>query len=299
MSRFLLLLATLLLTLNAHADLRVFACEPEWAALARELGHDHLHLTTATTAQQDPHHIQARPSLIARLRRADLLICTGADLEIGWLPVLLRRAANPHVQPGKPGYFEATRFVTLLDVPASVDRALGDLHPAGNPHIQTDPRNFLPVARALGERLAQLDPARAEDYRKGTADFLRRWRAALARWNPRARKLRGLKVVTHHKGWTYLGHWLGWQVVARLEPKPGVPPSTAHLAEVLETLKRQPAAGIIRAAYQPARPSRWLHERTGLPAVVLPFTVGGTPQARDLFGLFDDTLSRLETLSHE
>lgn len=295
----LLSLLLLLAALPAHADLRIFACEPEWAALARELGQDRVHLTVATNAHQDPHHIQARPSLIARLRRADLLVCTGADLEIGWLPVLLRRAANPRVQPGRPGHFLAADHVTLLDVPASVDRALGDIHPAGDPHIHTDPRNFVPIARALGARLAELDPAHAGDYQARTDDFLQRWQKALAGWQRRAQALEGLKVVTHHKGWTYLGHWLQWQVVARLEPKPGVPPSTAHLADVLETLKRNPAQGIVRAAYQPARPAAWLHERTGLPVVVLPYTVGGDDRASDLFGLFDDTLARLEALRHD
>ncbi len=294
-----LLLSLLSFAGAAEADLRVFACEPEWAALVRELGHERVRVTTATTAHQDPHHIQARPSLIARLRRADLLLCTGAGLEIGWLPVLQRRAANPRVQAGRPGYFMAADFVTLLDVPDKVDRAMGDVHPQGNPHIHTDPHNLLPVARALGERLARLDPDHAADYRRWTQDFLQRWQQALDGWDRRAHRLRGLRMVTHHKGWTYLGHWLGWTVVARLEPKPGVPPSSAHLAEVLQALERQPADGIVRAAYQPSRAAQWLHQRSGLPVVVLPYTVGGDAEARDLFSLYDDTLTRQERLRHD
>ncbi|RMG53916.1 MAG: zinc ABC transporter substrate-binding protein [Gammaproteobacteria bacterium] len=297
--RYLLLACILLASPLAVADLRVFACEPEWAALVRELGRDRVQVTAATGALQDPHHIQARPSLIARLRKADLLVCTGADLEIGWLPVLLRRAANPRVQPGQAGHFMATDYVTLLDVPESVDRALGDVHPQGNPHIQTDPHNMLPVARALGARLAELDAGHAADYRQWTEDFLHRWQQALAGWDQRARTLKGLRVVTQHKGWVYLGHWIDWQVVARLEPRPGVPPSAAHLAQVLQTVREHPVDGIVRAAYQPARPAEWLHQRTGLPVVVLPFTVGGSKEARDLFSLYDDTLSRLETLRHD
>ncbi len=186
MKRFTLLSALMLfipaLAQPASAAVRVFACEPEWGALAREIGGDEVSVFTATHALQDPHHIQARPSLIARMRRADLVIATGAQLEIGWLPVLLRQAANPRVQPGQPGYLAAADYVQKLDVPARVDRALGDIHPAGNPHIQTDPRNIGRVAAALAERLQQIDPQHAAAYAARYANFARRWQQALARW---------------------------------------------------------------------------------------------------------------------
>ncbi len=294
------LLVFLLLSLTsapALAELRVFACEPEWGALVRELGGERVTVYVATTAQQDPHHIQARPSLIGKLRRADLLVCTGAQLEIGWLPVLLRRAANPRVQPGRPGHFEAARHVTLLDVPASVDRAHGDVHPDGDPHIHTDPRNIEKVAVALGERLASLDPAHAEAWQRDTAAFLARWRMALQGWQARAEGLQGLPVVTQHKGWIYLVHWLGLREVIRLEPRPGVPPSASHLQKVLETVRQTPVKAILRAAYQPPRAADWLHDRIGVPVLVLPYTVGGNPRASDLFGLFDDTLAQLERVA--
>ena len=150
--------AVLLRPFGAEA-LEVFACEPEWAALATELGGDKVEVFSATTARQDPHQIQARPALIARLRSADLVICTGAELEIGWMPVLLRQAANARVQPGTPGYMEASQYVRLLEVPTRLDRAEGDIHPAGNPHIQSDPRNIAAVATALARRLSEIDPA--------------------------------------------------------------------------------------------------------------------------------------------
>ena len=145
----------------AHAALRVFACEPEWAAVAREIGGDKVETSSATSPDQDVHYLQARPSLIAQVRRADLVFCTGADLEVGWLPVLLRQAGNAKVQPGQPGYFEAASAVSMLEVPTSVDRSQGDVHPFGNPHIQTDPRNIAKVAAAVAERLAKLDVADA------------------------------------------------------------------------------------------------------------------------------------------
>ena len=277
----------------AAASLKVFACEPEWGALAKELGGDQLSVYTATTAFQDPHHIQARPGLIAKMRRADLLVCTGAQLEIGWLPVLLRQAGNERVQPGKPGNFAATDYVTALEKPASVDRSQGDVHPGGNPHIQTDPRNMAKVAKALADTLSQIDAAHATEYQSRYQDFDKRWQAALARWEKQAAPLHGMKIVVHHRSWVYLENWLSLQEVAALESKPGVPPSAGHLSEVLTQLKSQPAKMVIRAAYQEGRPDQWLSEHAHITAIELPFTVGGTDAATDLFGLYDDTIARL------
>jgi zinc/manganese transport system substrate-binding protein len=284
---------TVILARPAAADINVFACEPEWGALVKELGGDQVSVYNATTAFQDPHHIQARPGLISKMRRADLLVCTGSQLEIGWLPVLLRQAGNERVQPGKPGNFAATDYVTTLEKPASVDRSQGDVHPGGNPHIQTDPRNIAKVAKALADTLSQIDGAHATDYAARYQDFDKRWQAALARWDKEAAPLRGVKIVVHHKAWIYMVDWLGLQEVASLEEKPGVPPSAGHLSEVLTQLKSQPAKMVIRAAYQEGRPDKWLSEHAHIPAVELPFTVGGTDAAKDLFGLYDDTIARL------
>ena len=277
----------------AHAALNVFACEPEWAALARELGGDDVKVYAATTAMQDPHRIEARPSLIAQMRRADLLVCTGAELEIGWLPVLLRDAGNAAVQPGQLGYFEAARFVSLRDKPVRLDRADGDVHAAGNPHIHTDPRNILRVGAALTARLAEVDPANAAAYRARGQDFAARWNAAMARWQIRAAPLKGVSVVVQHASFLYLLNWLEMRMVATLEPKPGVEPSVGHLARVAAQLQATPAKMVLRAAYQSPRPANWLAQRAGIPAVVLPYTVGGSERASDLFGLFDDTLDQL------
>ncbi len=279
--------------LPARAALEVFACEPEWGALVGELAGDRASVYTATTAKQDVHRIQAKPSLLAAFRRADLAVCTGAELEIGWLPVLFAEAGNPGVQPGKPGFFEASRHVALLEVPQSLDRSLGDQHAAGNPHIQLDPRNILAVAGPLAARLAELDPANAAHYRERLAQFDARWRHALAAWERRAAPLKGVPVIVHHRGFPYLNAWLGLKQVGELEAKPGVEPSGAHLAQLLEQQQRQPARMVIRAPYNSARASAWFAERAGIPAVVLPFTVGGSAKAGDLVGLFDDTLDQL------
>jgi zinc/manganese transport system substrate-binding protein len=288
-----LLALTAALPAAAHADLKVFACEPEWGALAKEIGGAHVTVYSATTALQDPHRIEARPSLIARARSADLLACTGAELEIGWLPVILAGAGNAAIQSGQPGQFFAASYVAMLEKPAALDRSAGDVHADGNPHIQTDPRNIARVGEALAARMASLDPAQAAGYRARWADFSMRWDTAIARWQKAAAPLRGIPVVVQHQGFPYLVNWLGLKQVAVLEPKPGVEPSLASLATVKAKLATTPAKLVLRAAYQPARPSEWIASQSGLQAVVLPFTVGGDAQSGDLFGLFGSTVSKL------
>jgi len=277
----------------AHADLSIFATVPEWAALAQELGGDKVKVYAATNALQDPHHVEARPSLIARARSADLVVATGAELEVGWLPLVLQQAGNPKVLPGKPGYFEASAFVTTIERPTRLDRADGDVHPLGNPHIQTDPRNIARVAAALSARMAELDPADAAMFRERYAAFDTRWRASIARWQVQGERLRGVPVIVQHKAFSYLLEWLGMRETAALEPKPGVEPTAASLSEILAQQQRQPAKMVIRAAYQSDRASQWMAERAHIPAVALPFTVGGDAAARDLTSMFDDTITRL------
>ena len=290
-----ILCASLLLLLcgNVHAALDVFACEPEWAALTKLLAGDKASIYTATGALQDPHRVEARPSLIARARRANLVVCTGAELETAWLPLVLRESGNSAVQPGSNGYFEAASAVHMLEVPTRLDRAEGDVHAAGNPHVQTDARNFLPIAEALSKRLIQLDPTNTAYYQQQLAAFNQQWRAAIAKWEKQAAPLKGVAVIVQHRGFPYLNNWLGLKQVAELEPKPGMEPSAAYLGSVLNELQQHPARMVLRAAYQDGRPSDWIAERANIPAVMIPYTVGGTPQATDLFTMFDDTIQRL------
>jgi zinc/manganese transport system substrate-binding protein len=277
----------------AAAALKVFATVPEWGALAQEIGGDQVQVFTATTALQDPHRIDARPSLIARARSADLLIATGADLEIGWLPPVQRESGNSRIQSGQAGYFEAARHVAMLDIPARLDRADGDVHAGGNPHIQTDPRNILKIGEALTQRMKLIDPAGAAGYDSRWRGFSERWRASLARWEQAGAPLKGVPVITQHKAWAYLFDWLGMREVGTLEPKPGVEPTVAHLSLVRDQAANSRPRMVIRAAYNSARPAEWLSAEAKLPIVVLPFTVGGTVEAKDLTTLFDDTLARL------
>lgn len=290
------LFAIMLLTLAAlpaQADLKVFATVPEWAALAREIGGDKVQVYAATTAFQDPHRIEAKPSLLAQARQANLVVAAGADLEIGWLPLVLRDSGNAAIQPSQPGYFEASAWVNRLEVPTVLDRAHGDVHAAGNPHVHLDPRNVLKVGEALTARMAELDPAQAATYRTGFKTFAGKWQVAMARWEKEAAPLRGVGVLVHHRSFVYLENWLGMRELGALEPKPGIEPSSGHLTSLLARQQATPAKMVLRAAYQQDAPSLWIAGKAGIPAVLLPYTVGGTPEAKDLFGLFDDTLHRL------
>ena len=283
----------LLVPLVGHAQLRVFSCEPEWAALAEEIGGDLVEASSATTALQDPHYIQARPSLIAKVRRADLVICSGAQLEIGWLPALLQKANNRDVRPGSRGYMEASNFVVRLDVTGNADRAEGDIHPLGNPHVQTNPHNIAAVADELAKRLAELDADNASTYEAGISEFSARWRAAITDWEIRAAPLRGKRAITHHKSWVYLERWLGIEEAANLEAIPGLPPTATHLSKLTKEFADGGADVIIRSPYQDSKPSNWLAERTGITPIVLPLSIGGTEGATDLFSLYDEIIKRL------
>ena len=289
----LLLLSLLLLSDPLYAGLEVFVCEPEWASLAKELGGEHVDIYTATTNQQDPHHIQARPSLVAKARQADLLVCTGAELEIGWLPLLLRKSGNPNIQEGQAGYFLATDYVALLDKPIALDRSMGDVHAAGNPHVHLDPVRVQIIANKLSETLARLDPANRSDYEKKLASFTENWQNMIQQWAERTQHLKGKPIVVHHKNWTYLQHWLGLNQAAVLEPKPGIPPTSSHLSSLVSGLKANPAQVIVYASYQDSKAANWLSKKTGIPTLELAFSPATD---ETLVHWFDQLLNQLVAL---
>ncbi|MDO5058042.1 MAG: zinc ABC transporter substrate-binding protein [Lautropia sp.] len=289
--------APLLVSSPAHASLDVFACEPEWAALVHELLPT-ARLHTATHDRQDPHHIEARPSLIAALRRAELAVCTGAALESGWLPMLQQRAGNPRVQEGEPGLFLAAHQVQLLDPHAGfVSPFDGDIHPEGNPHLHLDPERLPIVAQALAHRLAQLAPADTEHIRQRHHQWQADWRRHLQRWQAVAAPLRGMPVVIQHNTFSYLWRWAGIRPVADLEPRPGLPPTPGHLRRVLGLTRQQEPQAIITAHYQDPRPAHWLSAQLpGQPPVLqLPATVSpaGKGEVPTLAALFDTLLHQL------
>lgn len=288
-----LALCILVLALPSQAAVRVLATTADWGALTRELGGDRVDVYTATTAMQDVHRVEAKPSLVARARTADLLVANGAELEAGWLPVLLQESGNARIQRGALGFFEAASAVRLVEVPAKLDRALGDIHPFGNPHIHLDPRNVAAVAKALTAKLAAVDPAGADYYAARAADFDRRWGEAMTRWQAKAAPLVDVPVVVMHRDQAYLLRWLTLKELAAIEPKPGVPPSAGYLGQLVTKLSATPPKMILVNAYNDPKAANWLANRVHAPVVVLPYSVGGSAGAKDLFGLFDDTLDKL------
>lgn len=289
----LFLFAASLAAVPAHAALKILATTTDWGSLTKELGGDRVDVYTATNALQDVHRVEARPSLVARARSADLVVATGAQLEIGWLPVLLQESGNARIRPGSPGYFEAAKFVRLLEVPSAVDRSMGDIHPEGNPHIHLNPHNVAAVAKALTERLTALDAAGASYYASRATDFQSRWQSAMTRWESDGASLKGVPVVVIHRDQVYLCNWLGMREVAAIEPKPGIPPTASYLGQLVTRLGAAPPKMILKNAYNDGKAVNWLSERIHAPVVELPYSVGGTPEAKDLFGLYDDTLRRL------
>lgn len=290
----LLFIPAMLLACNSSmAALNVFTCEPEWEALVNELGGERVKAYSATTAFQDPHHIEARPSLIAKVRRADLLICSGAELETGWLPLLQRQAGNTKVLSGQPGYFEAAAMVKTLDIPVEVDRSMGDVHASGNPHVHLDPGRLQTIAKALQTRLIEIDPNGKDFYQQRFINFNQRWTQAMTQWQQQANKLKGTRIVVHHRDWVYLFDWLGIKIAGALEPKPGLPTTAGHLVTLKQSLQAKPATMIVYTAYQNPRAAKRFSQMTNIPAVELPYTVGGAEGVNDLFSLFEVTIKKL------
>ncbi|MGI2108332.1 metal ABC transporter solute-binding protein, Zn/Mn family [Shewanella frigidimarina] len=283
---------SLLFTATAKAELNVFACEPEYAALAQTLAPD-ARVYSATTAMQDPHQVQARPSLIAKMRQADLVVCAGADLEIGWLPMLQMKSANPQVNSTDKGLFFAADQINTLDKLTQVDRSMGDVHAKGNPHLHLDPTRMLTVAQTLSAKLTEVDPENASKYAQSLSDFSQRWQAKIPQWQEQAKNLAGKKVIAYHSSFRYLFNWTGIEQVADLEPKPGLAPTSSHLASLLTRAEKGDVMAVIVASYQDERGAKWLGERANLPVLVLPMSVGGNDESKDLISLYDSLLTLL------
>ena len=267
----LVLLLSLLLPLPAFAA-KVVATTPTLGALAREVAGPGSSVTVLASPKQDPHYVDPRPDLVLVLNDADLLVANGLDLEVGWLPTLQRGARNPRIQPGAAGFLDASTLVEKLDVPQAVDRAMGDIHPGGNPHYLLDPRAAAKVARGLGERLAAVDPGGAEGYRARASaaasglEALAAAQAARFAALPEARRT----VVAYHRSLPYLASWLGLTIAVEIEPKPGIPPDPAHVARVLQTMRARGVKVILQEAYYPSSTSKTLAHLGAAKLVLLP-----------------------------
>lgn len=281
---------------SAQAKLNIFACVPEWAALAEAIGGDQVQVTLATTALDNPDSIKPTPALIADLKGADLIVCTGAGLEEAWLEPMIERSGNVGVMPGQSGHFLASAFVTLQEDShggEDKDEEEGHLHEEGNPHIQGDPRNVLKVAAQLAKRLSVLDAEHKATYGEHAKAFIGRLNTLIGELEQRAAPLKGINIAVQHEHSLYLLEWLGIESAATVEPEPGVPPGPQHLAAVIEAVPARDMKFVIHAAYEDPGPSKFVSDKAGIPLVKLPFTVGGTPEAKDLFSLYEDSVARL------
>lgn len=268
--------------------LNIFVCEPEWKALIHSHAPD-ANIYSATTAKQDPHYVQARPSLIAKIRQADLAMCSGSELEVGWLPMLQVRSGNPAVQDSAPTMLYASDMVDMLDTHDHVDRSMGDIHAHGNPHVQFAAEYMIPISREVTKRLQWVDPENAHIYMRNGMKFRASWRNKLAEWETKAEPLQGKKVVGYHATYRYLFDWLNMEQIADLEPKPGISPTTSHLQSLT---KLDPASfdAIVYSSHQDPRPANWLNQQINKPTLQLPLTVA---EGRSLDQMYDQVIDEL------
>jgi zinc/manganese transport system substrate-binding protein len=288
-------LGLLLSVRSAEARLSVVGTLPDFAAVASELGGDRVTTDSLIAGTEDPHFVDAKPSHVLRVHRADLLICIGMGLESGWLPVLLTQARNGNVQVGAPGYLDASRFIRPKEVPIQVDRAMGDIHGSGNPHYYVSPPEMLAVSEAIYKKLVELDPGGRADYEQRWQAFSNKFKQKMAAWKAALAPLAGSKVVEYHKSWIYLLDWMGFVSVGALEPKPGIPPSPGHVSALLIRTKNQSVRFVFRERYHSDRLSQVFANKSGAKLLDLPTMVGAEPGITTIWDKWDRIVARLTT----
>ena len=290
----LLVAAMLALPAPALAALNVITTTEDLAAIAREVGGDKIKVESLARGYQDPHFVEAKPSFVLKLHGADLLVVVGRELEIGWLPALITQSRNAKIQPGGPGYLDASLTAHILEIPTGqITRAMGDVHPMGNPHYWLSPENGRRTAQALQKKLSELQPADAALFAQRYADFDKRLAAAEQRWNGMMAPYKGVKVVTYHNSWPNFVQAFGINVVGFVEPKPGIPPSPSHTLELIQDMKRQNVKLILVEPYFDLRTPNRVAADTGAKVIVMPPSVGGVAQVKTYLDLFDYDLALL------
>ena len=282
---------------SAEAKIHVFACGPEWASLTREIAGDRVTIFSATTARQDPHTVTARPSLIAQMRRADLVIGAGGELEMGWLPILLQKAGKSSVQMNAVNNIMASNYIRRLEVPERIDRSMGHIHAAGNPHVHLNPNNLLIIADVILARLVALDSANRSFFEERNRAFKSKMQERIRTWTKQAESLKGMTIIVHHPNMAYLYDWLGIVYVATLEPRPGVPPTSRHLSGLVDVAKNRNVALIEHVTHESPKSAQWLSGQTGIPKVEMPFTVGALG-TKDFFDVFEKSIQILLSRSN-
>ena len=261
--------------LPARAELKVVGSLPILASLAKEIGGDRIDAQALAKGTQDPHYVEARPSLMLTLNRADLLLHVGMELEIGWLPPLILGSRNPKIQTGEPGNLDCSQAIEPLDIPTTaINRSMGDIHPQGNPHYWLPPHNALRIGKLIAERLAQLDPEGRPTFEANLRRFQKLVAAKQAEWAPLLARLRGTKVATYHRSWTYVVQWLGLHEVGEVEPKPGIPPDPAHLLKLIQKMRAEKASLLLVESFYNRGLATTVAEKSGARLVVLPTDVG-------------------------
>jgi zinc/manganese transport system substrate-binding protein len=287
-------LASAALPRPAQAALKVVSSIPILGSLAKEVGGDRVEVQSLAKGYQDPHFVEAKPSLMLVLNHADLLLHVGLELEIGWLPPLVLGSRNPRIQAGELGNLDCSQAIPVLDVPRTrVDRSMGDIHPLGNPHYWLPPANAKIIAREIAQRLGQIDPEGKPEYDRRLTAFDRRVDAKVKEWQPLTGKLRGTKIATYHKSWTYMAQWLGLVEVGYVEIKPGIPPDPSHLVQLIATLKHEGAKLLLMENFYNKTTAQLVADKSGARLLVLPTDVGATPEAKDWFSLVGLILEEL------
>ena len=284
----------------ARAGLNVVATTEDLADLTRQVGGDKVKVETIARGYQDPHFVEAKPSFILKLAKADLLVLVGRDLEVGWLPPLVDQSRNGRIRPGADGYLDASLSARILDVPTGpITRAMGDVHPLGNPHYWLDPGNGRRAAKAIADKLARLDPGNASTFAARYADFDRRLADAERRWDAMMAPYKGLKVVTYHKSWPNFAERFSLDVIGYVEPRPGIPPSPGHTLQLMAEMRRQGVKILLVEPYFDLRTPNSIGRETGARVLVMPPSVGGEKEITDYFELFDYDLDLLVTAIKE
>jgi zinc/manganese transport system substrate-binding protein len=285
---------------TAKAALNVITSTEDLASLAQEVGGDKIKVESIARGYQDPHFVEAKPSFVLKLNRANLLIVVGRDLEIGWLPPLITQSRNAHIQPGADGYLDASLTAKILELPTGqITRAMGDVHPLGNPHYWLDPENGRRIAKAIQANLSQMDAANASYYTQREADFERRLTDAENRWKSQMAPYKGLKVVTYHRSWPNFADAFGLEVVGYVEPKPGIPPTPQHTLDVIQAMKAQNVKIIMVEPYFDLKTPNSIASATGAKVLVMSPSVGGVKEASDYFKLFDTDIAMLIAAAKE
>lgn len=279
----------------ADGKLQVMTATTDLAALAQEVGGDKVSVESIARGYQDPHFVEAKPSFLLKLRKADLLVVVGLELEIGWLPPLIQQSGNPKIQVGASGYFDASRFARILEIPTGlVTRAEGDVHPLGNPHYWLDPDNGLRIAKGIVDKFSELRPAEADYFAQRYADFEKRIKQAEEQWQAQMKPYAGRKIVSYHRSWPNFADHFHLDVVGYIEPRPGIPPSPQHTVALIGQMKRDNVKVVCVEPYFDLKTPNAIARETGAQVVVLMPSVGGEKEITDYFKLFDYDIAKLK-----